>query len=129
MKEQDVFLKAKKHYISAKACIIEHLGNFESRDIFRTSFGLETLRLAKNMKTLSKIKLATFDDELSKWKDFRDLFRSLIYDVKRIPSVKKMQYLKGCLIDETTEIIREIKLTAEDYHVAWNQLLIRYDNP
>jgi len=47
------------------------------------------------------------------------MFKSLVYDVDRIP-LKKMQYLKNYLIGEIAEIIAKIKITAEGYSKTWN---------
>jgi len=48
------------------------------------------------------------------WKDFRDLFKSIIYDKGEISPIKQMQYIKSVAI----EVIGKIKLDAESYQVA-----------
>jgi len=40
-----------------------------------------------------------------------------------------MQYLKRSLIEEAPEIIAKIKIIAEDYPTAWDQLSEYYENP
>jgi len=55
-----------------------------------------------------------FDDK-TKWQDFRDLYKMLIYDIENIPIAKRMYYLKYCLFDEEAEFIGKIKIIAKGY--------------
>jgi len=87
-----------------------------SRVPFDTSIHfLQTTRLlaeARKNQNCLKINL-TFNGKLSKWENFRDLFKTLVHNIDQILPVKKIQYLKGCLIGLAAEIIAKIKLTIE----------------
>jgi len=76
-----------------------------------------------------KINLTTFDGNQTKWENFRNLFKSLVHDIDRIPPVKKMQYLNNYLTGEAAEVTTKMKITAKSYSKAWDQLLKHYDNP
>jgi len=76
---------------------MKHLRYFESPDISRvpssTYLNAKTIHEDYEDSGLSKINLITFDGNQTKWEDFRDLFKSLVYDIDRISPTKKMQYL------------------------------------
>jgi len=104
---------------------MDHL--LELRDASHVSLGKfsknKTTRKDNEDSALFKINLTIFDGDVTKWEEFRDLFKSLVHDVDRIPPIKKMQYLKGYLTEEATEVIAKMKITAEGYCSAWIKML------
>jgi len=59
-----------------------------------------------------------FDGNLNNWEDFRDMFIAVVYNDEKIPLIKKMHYLKGCLKGEAAGVINRIELSAESYETA-----------
>ncbi|XP_062556931.1 uncharacterized protein LOC134221760 [Armigeres subalbatus] len=77
---------------------------------------------------LPQISLQTFNGDIDDWLSFRDLFPSLFHRKTDLPDVEKFHYLKGCLQGEPKTIIDSLKITAENYQVAWGLLTKRYNN-
>jgi len=69
-----------------------------------------------------------FDGNLNNWEDFRDIFIAVVDNDEKMPLIKKMHYLKGCLKDEATGIISRIEISAEGYE-TWALIVKRFDNP
>jgi len=90
---QNVLAEAEKYYILARTHLMDHL--LELRDASHVSLGKfsknKTTRKDNEDSALLKINLTIFDGDVTKWEEFRDLFKSLVHDVDRIPSIKKMQ--------------------------------------
>jgi len=57
------------------------------------------------------------------------MFLSLIHNGLKIPLIKKMHYLKGCLKGDAATVISRMALSAENYESAWELIMQRYDNP
>ncbi|XP_062557494.1 uncharacterized protein LOC134222349 [Armigeres subalbatus] len=45
-----------------------------------------------------------------------------------LPDVEKFHYLKGCLAGEAKALVDPLKITRDNYQVAWQSLLKRYNN-
>ncbi|XP_011170485.2 uncharacterized protein LOC105203396 [Solenopsis invicta] len=78
---------------------------------------------------LPKLELSKFSGDQLEWEGFRNLFRSLVHDVTGVPKVQKLQYLMGCLTGEAAEVVAGVPLTDGAYDGAWQDLMVRYDNP
>lgn len=93
--------------------------------------GNETLSAGHGMMDhvrLPQIKLQSFNGNIDEWISFRDLYTSLIHRKVDLPEVEKFHYLKGCLQGEPKGLIDPLKITRNNYQVAWEMLLKRYDN-
>jgi len=77
---------------------------------------------------LSKVMIPEFDGNINKWEDFRDMFVSVIHNDLKIPLIKKMHCLKGCLKGDASAVISRMELSAENYETAWELIVQRYDN-
>ncbi|XP_062698515.1 uncharacterized protein LOC134284160 [Aedes albopictus] len=91
-------------------------------------FILETLHGMMDHVRLPQIKLQCFDGNIDDWLSFRDLYTSLIHEKPDLPAVEKFHYLKGCLAGEAKALIDPLKITRDNYQVAWQTLLKRYNN-
>lgn len=79
---------------------------------------------------LPQIQRQHFDDGIDDWLSFRDLYTSLVHEKTDLSDVEKLHYLKGCLSGETETKaqIDPLKIKRENYQIAWNTLLRRYNN-
>ena len=77
---------------------------------------------------LPQIKLQKFNGNIEEWLSFRDLFVSLIHSKAELSDVEKFFYLRGSLDAIPTAKIDHLKITAENYTIAWTILLNKYDN-
>ncbi|XP_026461280.1 uncharacterized protein LOC113381159 [Ctenocephalides felis] len=78
---------------------------------------------------LSDIVLPKFDGEYSEWTAFIDIFNSLIHNNSKLAPVQKLHYLKGALTLSALELISTIRLTNENYAVAYDLVIKTYKNP
>ncbi|XP_058456361.1 uncharacterized protein LOC131433782 [Malaya genurostris] len=77
---------------------------------------------------LPEIRLPSFGGKVREWVTFRDTFHSLIHNNNQLADVDKFTYLRSSLSGEALQEINSIELTAENYSVAWNALVRRYEN-
>jgi len=85
---------------------------------------LQTLRIHKGdeVSRLSKNNFITFDNNWTKWQNFKDLFKTLKHNVDKISPAREMQYFKSCFIVKAAKVITKIKIRTEGYSSAWDQL-------
>lgn len=69
--------------------------------------------------------LPTFTGEYTDFSEFHDTFASLIDTNKHLSNSQKLQYLKSCLQNEVAKAIQSLKITDENYVVAWTTLKTR----
>ena len=79
-------------------------------------------------RNFPRLNLPFFSGSYESWLGFHDIFKALVDDDKYLPAIEKLYHLKGCLKDETAEIIASLELSSENYIVAWELLKERYDN-
>lgn len=78
---------------------------------------------------LPEIHLPLFDGLLVNYQSFKETFRALVHNDLRLSAVQKFFYLKGCL--KNTSLFAEISslaLTEENYDLAWELMVARYEN-
>jgi len=124
--KQDLFSEAESHYIATKGKINELLEKELATEQANNKISGNS---EGSLSELPKVGIPEFDGDISKWEYFRDSFLSLIHNDQRIPPVKKMHYLKGCLKGDAATSIGRIPLTAENYESTWEFVMKRYDNP
>ncbi|XP_072377900.1 uncharacterized protein [Diabrotica undecimpunctata] len=84
--------------------------------------------VALNNVRLPTINLPKFDGSYPNWLEFRDIFRSLIYENDLVSDVQKLHYLRASLEGDACLVIKCLEISSANYIVAWNALLDRYDN-
>lgn len=77
---------------------------------------------------LPEIKLPKFTGCYDNWLEFRDTFDSLINENSSITNIQKFHYLRAALDGGAMQVIRSIEFSADNYQIAWNSLLQRYNN-
>ncbi|XP_044749748.1 uncharacterized protein LOC123310348 [Coccinella septempunctata] len=77
---------------------------------------------------LPKISLPTFGGILKEWPNYRDLFVSLVDKNSSLSNIEKFQYLLSSTSNDALEIVKGITLSGENYPIAFNSLLKRYNN-
>nr|CAH7749249.1 unnamed protein product [Callosobruchus chinensis] len=79
-------------------------------------------------KGFPNIELIKFSGDYNKWPQFRDLFLTLVHNDKSMDNVRKFYYLLGSLQGDAAKVLEAIQVTADNYDIAWNLLLERYEN-
>ncbi|XP_045499305.1 uncharacterized protein LOC123696951 [Colias croceus] len=77
---------------------------------------------------LPTISVPSFDGSHEHWVEFRDTFSSLIHDSKSIPPIQKFHYLKASLKGDAKIVIENVEFSSNNYLVAWELLLNRFNN-
>ncbi|XP_065079455.1 uncharacterized protein LOC135702362 [Ochlerotatus camptorhynchus] len=84
--------------------------------------------MANSVVRLPKIDLPTFDGEIDGWIPFYDTYRSLIHNNKGLAAVDKFHYLMAALKDPVKKLLDTTSVTGDNYKIAWDLLVSRYDN-
>lgn len=77
---------------------------------------------------LPTISMPTFDGSYEHWLEFRDTFASLVHNSTDISNIQKFHYLKSSLKGSAELVIHSIEFSSDNYQVAWDMLLNRYNN-
>ncbi|XP_071647569.1 uncharacterized protein [Temnothorax longispinosus] len=79
---------------------------------------------------LPKLDLPKFSGKYDEWFPFHDAFHSVIHaNLSLIVSnIHKLQYLRAATTDDAHKVISSLKISDDNYAVAWNLLKERYDN-
>lgn len=77
---------------------------------------------------LPTIAMPTFDGSYEHWLEFRDKFLSLVHDSTEISDIQKFHYLKLSLKGSAELVVESVQFSADNYLVAWELLLNRYNN-
>jgi hypothetical protein len=83
--------------------------------------------LAPKIK-LPTIEIPKFAGRITKFKHFYDTFNSLIINNKALDDVQKFHYLLSSVTSEARQLIENLPVTQQNFHVAWNLLCDRYNN-
>ncbi|XP_071576701.1 uncharacterized protein [Temnothorax nylanderi] len=74
------------------------------------------------------IKLPEFDGTQNDWLSFKDLFCSIVLTNTSLTSVEKLQYLKTSLKGSAALLLKNTKLTSDNFQKAWETLIAFYEN-
>ena len=74
---------------------------------------------------MPKIKLPTieipkFGGQITEFQHFYDTFSSLIINNKALDDIKKCHYLLFSVTNEAHQLIQNLPVTQQNFHVAWN---------
>ncbi|XP_015123325.1 uncharacterized protein LOC107045535 [Diachasma alloeum] len=78
---------------------------------------------------LKRLDIKPFDGNPSQWKEFSDLFTSLVGSKSTIPPVEKLVRLKSSLRGPAAALISTIPISDQNYENAWRKLQKKYDDP
>ena len=82
----------------------------------------------KSQVKLPKLEIARFSGEYIKWQTYKDSFYAGVYSCKLLRNVKKFNYLRGYLEEDTLYCISGLTLTNDNYLEAFGLLTERYGN-
>lgn len=77
---------------------------------------------------LPRINLPKFNGTPADWLPFKDLFNSLVISNPTLSSVEKLQYLKTCLVSPADHLLKNMAVTDDNFHRAWEALIAFYEN-
>lgn len=76
---------------------------------------------------LPKLEISPFDGTYDNWPNFHDLFKAMVDENEALTPAMKMQHLKTFLKGEAADLIGSLKITDDNYAIAWATLKGRYD--
>ena len=82
----------------------------------------------RSLSHLPPISIPPFSGKAKDWESFRDRFTSLIIDNKDVSAFARMHFLASSLSGRALEAIKTIPITADNFNIAWQTLVSRYDN-
>ncbi|KAL0883544.1 hypothetical protein ABMA27_015698 [Loxostege sticticalis] len=98
---------------------------FESQHKLESSSN--TSSKCNNVK-LPPLTIPSFNGDPNKWLSFRDTYLSLIHQNENIENINKFHYLKSYLQGPAISVINSVTVSSDNYIIAWNLLVERYDN-
>lgn len=130
--ERDNF-ENKYFYIITKAKELIKDHNTRIQTNFNQNMFQQVTAQQNHLPNHSSVKLPTlelpkFNGSIDKWTQFRDLFSTIVHNDASIDNVRKFYYLSSCLMDEAQKVIASIEITNDNYPIAWDLLLKRFDN-
>lgn len=78
--------------------------------------------------SLPKLTLPQFKGNYVEWQSFKDLFTSVIINNPQLTQIQRFYYLKSVLKGEALSLVKNIAVTDDNFLVAWQILVSRYDN-
>ncbi|XP_071577848.1 uncharacterized protein [Temnothorax nylanderi] len=117
--------------LAARITEILHHHDLPSRDAATPSPGVSGVSNRSESRInvrLPKLDLPKFSGKYDEWFPFFDAFNSIIHSSDSLSNVQKLQYLRGCLSSEASDVINSLEISDLNYNVAWRLLKERYDN-
>ncbi|KAL4103482.1 hypothetical protein QTP88_018858 [Uroleucon formosanum] len=77
---------------------------------------------------LPTIQPPTFSGNLEDWSSFFDTFNALFHNNASLTDVQRLHYLKSSVLGPAADIIKNFSITADNYKVAYEELVHHYEN-
>uniref|UniRef100_A0A1B0DAL2 Uncharacterized protein n=1 Tax=Phlebotomus papatasi TaxID=29031 RepID=A0A1B0DAL2_PHLPP len=81
-----------------------------------------------NLPKLPPVDIPKFTGKFKDWRDFFDIFTSVIHTNPSLGHVTKFQYLRSYLSGDAKQCIKHLQLTAQNYSAAIQILQNRFEN-
>jgi len=129
MEFEDLYFKT----IAAAEKIMIGAGSTVSQDESRNKNSDTDIPNACMNKVLSTVKLTSlsvpeFTGNYQEWASFYNIFSALIDNNTSLTAIEKFFYLRESLSGEALSSIKCLETTSNNYTVAWQSLIARYDN-
>ncbi|XP_055708973.1 uncharacterized protein LOC129805225 [Phlebotomus papatasi] len=100
----------------------------ETRRELNTSLSETDLLFTESSAKLEPIKIPSFGGSYCDWQSFKNLFLSSVDKNPRLTKSQKMQYLVSNTNGEALALFSKLPFSDENYDIAWNRLVKRYDD-
>lgn len=128
---EELFENTEDIFATTQDYMTECLEEIEPCVSHNSSFNQSVLRSEPNTISSShmpKIQLLPFDGTYSDWETFRDRFSALIINNSALSDFARLHYFVSALKGRALDCVRDIKLTAENFQIAWQTLNSRFDD-
>ncbi|XP_055714374.1 uncharacterized protein LOC129808613 [Phlebotomus papatasi] len=118
-----------KDILEAQKEEMQRLLEISRNELANTSLDSSLLMSPIEQKSnLEPIKLPKFSGSYTEWPTFKNLFLSTVDSKPRLSKAEKMHYLRTSTQGEALGLFNQLPLTEENYAIAWNRLVNRYDD-
>jgi len=93
----------------------------------KQSINSDTVSICDTVR-LPAVPAPIFDGNLQHWPAFRDSFDAMFHNNKSLAEVQKLHYLKSCVTNSASDVIKSFPTTGDNYQRAYDSLLMRYEN-
>lgn len=117
-------------YVNLKAKMQEHIDVLSISDVSSTKKS-ETVHVElQTADALANIvnTWGTFNGDYAAWQSFKERFSNAVHDNQKIRTIFKFQYLQAACVGEAKGALGEWELTEQNYALAWNRLMIIYED-
>jgi len=115
-------------FYNIKAMIVDIINKNKQSSHNRHSTQSNSQTIVRDTMKLPAISAPSFDGNLQNWVSFLDTFNAMFHNNSSLAEVQRLHYLKSCLTGSAAEVIRTIPTTEENYQMAYNTLIERYEN-
>lgn len=129
--KEDFFAQCEDVYLGVKDALTQYREQLSAPLKVRTQPEAATNPLTSRnaiTRALPKISIPKFSGDYASWPPFRDLFSSMIIENDDILAVEKLHYLKSNVSGDASRLIANFAVTANNFTLAWEALVSRYDN-
>lgn len=114
------------NYYSTKALLQDLMDKYKPQVADLSNSNSQTV--IRHTIKLPAITTPTFNGDIQKWVSSLDTFNAMFHNNPALAEVQKFHYLKSCLTDAAAEVVQTIPTTEENYGMAYNTLIERYEN-
>lgn len=119
-------LLAENTYYTLKS-EMEELVAKQTDDILTNVASTSHLSVGDSVR-LPTIQPPVFNGKLEDWSSFIDTFNALFHNNAALNDVQRLHYLKTSVSGTASDIIKNFTITAENYKVAYDELVRQYEN-
>lgn len=119
-KQDEVRATTSKMYYGFKAIYFELVDNFSATPA--------TQGTCKKSVRLEPLGVRVFSGDYKEWRTFFDMFNSCIHSDTELSDIDKFRYLLKYLDGEPLALVRTMPLTGDNYPIAYNALVKKYEN-
>lgn len=119
---EDIYFEA----VSKAKDILDSINKANTRD--KIEQVVDTNININSKMQLPTLTLPNFNGDYTKWLLFKDSYVSAIHSNHSLSNIEKFRYLRSTLQGDALQLLASLETTHQNYTVAWNMLLNRYEN-
>ncbi|XP_067208504.1 uncharacterized protein [Linepithema humile] len=130
--KQGTFLLAEAEYLDASDYMADLIETLSERPSIPGHSGdtssVNTTVANNSAMKLCRIELPEFSSDRLKWTHFHDIFETLVINNSSLNNVTRLHYLMSKLKGDAAALLRNFKITEDNFEPAWKALTGEYAN-
>ncbi|XP_014211633.1 uncharacterized protein LOC106641654 [Copidosoma floridanum] len=123
-----LYTDVKAHYLDAPSCLYDARDSLAPAPVPPRPFPGPGNPASGRGPRLLRISIPNFSGRREDWKNFRDLFRSLIHEDSQVTNVERLFYLKSLAQGDANIALDTIQVAKANYSTAWALLEACYEH-